>query len=383
MKPLQPRTAPRKLGRLYEMLQNLALPVVLLTTRLISNVFVAATPPPVPSGGLGTNSSDIPVYEPMSDFDFASLTLALNQELIELDLFNHGLAQFSVQDFENAGIGPDEQFLIRWMGEQEIGHAQLITNILSPQNASTACNYTYPFTTVPEFIDFSMRITRLGESGTFGFLEHLNSRASASLLLEAISTESRQEMVFRQLEGLFPMPFWFTPAITQSMQWTYLAPYISSCPESNPHIEWQNFPALNVTNAPNVLAIFNGTQPSISNNQSTPITQPGNQLNLSWESPGKQVGPNLAYNTTTSAGQAKWAAWISQLNTTYTPLQNISGNTAVTTQPGGNIYGGDTAATINGTMFVLITDDNPFVTPFNLSILNQHVVAGPALYTAG
>ena len=55
-------------------------------------------------------------------------------------------------------------------------------------------------------IDFSMKITRAGESGTFGFLEHLNSRASAQLLLESISTESRQEMVFRQLEGLFPMP---------------------------------------------------------------------------------------------------------------------------------------------------------------------------------
>ena len=92
------------------------------------------------------------------------------------------------------------------MAEQEVGHAQLITNILSPGAAAQPCNYSYPFETVRDFVDFSMKITRLGESGTFGFLEHLDSRASAMLLLEAISTESRQEMIFRQFEGLFPMP---------------------------------------------------------------------------------------------------------------------------------------------------------------------------------
>ncbi|EKM54235.1 uncharacterized protein PHACADRAFT_162619 [Phanerochaete carnosa HHB-10118-sp] len=276
---------------------------------------------------------------------------------IELDLFNRGLAQFSPQDFESADIGSDEQFLIKWMGDQEIGHTQLLTNFLSPQNASTTCNYSHPFTTVQEFIDFSTRITRLGESGTFGVLEHLDSRASASLLLEAISTEI-----------LTYFQFWFTPAIPQSMQRTYLVPYITSCPESNPRIEWQNLPALNVTNA------LNGTQRAISNNQSTSIWEPAQFV---------QVGPDLTYNTTTSAGAAKWAAWISQFNITYTPLDNVTNSSATTTQLGGNIYGNDTANAVNGTIFVLITDNNPFVTPFNLSLLDEHVVAGPALYTAG
>lgn len=319
----------------------------------------------------------------MSDFDFASLTLTLYQEYIELDLFNHGLAMFSAQDFEDAGISAEDQYLIQFMGEQETGHAQLVTNILSPQNASTMCNYSYPFQTVRDFVDFSLKITRVGESGTFGFLEHLDSRASAALLLESISTESRQEMVFRQLEGLFPMPFWFTPAITQSMQWSWIAPYITSCPESNQRIQWQNFPALNVTNSPNASVLTNETMPAITHNRSTPLSQPGYQLNLTWDNPGKQVGPNNSYTTSTSAGAAKYAAWISQLNTTYTALDNLNGNSATTEQPGGNVFGNNTAPTFNGTIFVLIVDDNPYVTPFNLSLLNEHVVAGPALYVAG
>lgn len=70
-------------------------------------------------------------------------------------------------------------------------------------------------------------------------------------------------MIFRQFEGLFPMPVsnpfstdvhiltsvqeWFIPGITQSMAWTLLAPYITSCPENNTHLAWQSFPSLNIT----------------------------------------------------------------------------------------------------------------------------------------
>ena len=101
-----------------------------------------------------------------------------------------------------------------------------------------------------------------------------------------------------------------------------------------------------------------------------PISQPGS---LTWESSGKQVGPNLAYNTTTSAGAAKVRTtsyllvhaqvfltfYIHSglhgfpLNTVYTPkLENITAtnNSATTTQPGGGIYSNSTAATINGTI---------------------------------
>jgi len=316
----------------------------------------------------------------MSSFDYESLNLGLYQEYIELDLFHHGLAMFSPEEFEAEGVTAEDQFLINHMANQELGHATLITNILGPENAAKECNYTYPFSSVKGFLDFSMLITRAGESGVFGFLEHLNSRAAAQLLLESISTESRQEMAFRQLQGLFSMPVWFTPAITQSMQWTLIAPYITSCPSSNPRVGWQNFPALNITNALNAANL--PLNASISNNV-TALSSPGQTLNLTWESPGKQVGPNLAYTTTTTAGAPKYVAWISQLNTTYTPLENISGNSGTTVQPGGQIYGNGTTPTVNGTVFVVVTDSNPYVTPFNLTLLNAHVVAGPAIYESG
>jgi hypothetical protein len=65
----------------------------------------------------------------------------------------------------------------------------------------TCLQYQYPFETVREWIDFSQKLTRWGESGVYGFLEHLDCRACAEILLQSITTEARQQMVFRQFEG--------------------------------------------------------------------------------------------------------------------------------------------------------------------------------------
>lgn len=84
---------------------------------------------PAPAGGIGFNTT--PTYKPMSDFDFQSLNLGLHQELIELDLFHYGLAQFSSQDFEAAGLTPSDQYLIQFMADQEVGHATIFENFLA------------------------------------------------------------------------------------------------------------------------------------------------------------------------------------------------------------------------------------------------------------
>ncbi|KAF5327142.1 hypothetical protein D9619_004091 [Psilocybe cf. subviscida] len=418
---------------------------------------VTAAPPPkplpfTPSGGLETNSTP-PVFKPLSDFDFQSINLALNQEWIELDLFHHGLAQFSVEEFEAAGLNAADRFLIQHMADQEVGHATALSNILGAR-AAKPCTYRYPFQTVHEFVDFCQTLTRFGEAGVYGFLEHLNSRASAQILLQSISVEARQQMIFRQFEGLFPMPEWHTTGITQSMAWTLLAPHLVTCPAENPRIEWQNFPALNITNNPNGTIIqdtafyLNGTTSNSGNdttsmgsdtvptggqpmggntggsadgssaasgndttpatgNSTTPVTgtnatsvigsfrkpaitqnatalsAPGREIFLTWELPGKKVGYNNSYTTNTTAGPAKFVAWISQLNVTYTPLLNISGQTGRTIQPGGFIFGNGTAPIVNSTMFLVVTDANVTVTPANLTMINPHIVAGPAIYQSG
>ena len=369
--------------------------------------------PYTPAGGLGTNGS-LPRYMVESDFDFQSISLALYQEWIELDLFNNGLAIFSAQDFMDAGLTAEDRAFIAFMAQQEIGHASLLSNMIGPA-APPQCTYNYPFTNVREFIDFNQKLTRFGESGVLGFQEHLDSREVGTLLGQSIHTEARQQMAFRQMLGLHPMPVWFETGIPQSWAWTYLAPYISSCPENTTRLAWQNFPVLHIVNQPNPnryspndtlpnevvgdrasdpsVARLNAEDscvnvtepgyscaPGISRNRSEPLSFPGKQVNFTWDQPGQSVGPNNSYVTSTSAGEPQFVAWVSQLNLTYTPLTVTGNNSGFTYQPAGYTY--DTDPAVNGTMFVALTDSDIYLTPFNLSLINPHVAA-LGLYQAG
>lgn len=198
------------------------------------------------------------------------------------------------------------------------------------------------------------------------------------------------------------MPVWFETGIPQSWGWTYLAPYISSCPEGTTRLAWQNFPALHVVNQANVNRISPndtanyervgnrtsdpaitdipqdesclstnvtgyGCAPAISHNRSEPLSFPGKKVNFLWDSPGSPVGPNNSYITSTSAGAPKWVAWVAQLNLTYTPLTITGPNSGFTYQPASETYETDPA--LNGTAFIALTDIDIYLTPFNLSMI--------------
>ena len=124
------------------------------------------------------------------------------------------------------GMNDDDVYLLQYMADQEVGHATAIANMLGrtcldthvasvcntcslfriANNASRSCEYAFPNQTVKEYLQFSELVTRFGEAGAYGFLEHLNSRDAAQILLQSITIGARQEMIFRQFQGIFPMP---------------------------------------------------------------------------------------------------------------------------------------------------------------------------------
>ena len=210
---------------------------------------------------------------------------------------------------------------------------------------------------------------------------------------------------------------WFEAGIPQSWAWTYLAPYISSCPENQTRLVWQNFPALHVANQanpnrfsandttpfervgnrtsdpaistiPQNASCVNlnvtgyGCGPAISRNRSEPLSFAGKLVNLTWDEPGSYVGPNNSYVTTVSpaCGTPAHVLWVGQLNATYTPLTVTGPNTGYTYQPAGEVYQGDPV--VNGTMFIGLTDQDIYVTGFNLSNINPHIIA-LGIYQAG
>ncbi|EEH07482.1 conserved hypothetical protein [Histoplasma capsulatum G186AR] len=402
--------------------------------------------PYVPAGGLGTNGT-MPVYNARSDYDFQSLALVLYFKWIEVDLFNYGLSRFSEADFQMANLTSEDRYLVRFMGRQAIGGATMLSNILgraAPKQCNY--NYPN-FTDVREWLDFSQKLTRTNEAGVYGMLPHLNSRAAASMLLRSVAVAARQHVIFRQFLGLFPMPEWFEVGIPQSWAWSLLSPYIASCPGNQTRLAWQNFPALRVVSQPNPFrtdgsaadnetlgawlnsandtaipppqrcnattngnATANGTTtvnatgvecgPAITRNRSIPLSNPGRPVLLHWDAPDAPLGPNGSYVASSRAGPPAFVVWVTQLNVTYSPLtdvvggglgggnassagnvSNVSGGSGRTIQPDLSTYEGDPG--INGTIFIAVTDTDLFLTPFNLSLINPHVVAGPAVYQAG
>lgn len=183
----------------------------------------------------------------------------------------------------------------------------------------------------------------------YGFLEHLDSRAAANLLLESIVTEARQQMIFRQFEGLFPMPVCIpivTVIVTTTVgrdsltskcllgvlhsghhaehgvdtartvhhfvpreQHTARVAELPSTEHRRTYAHSLTILALRlvtlVQSNPNASALNDNNTPAITHNRSVPLSQPGHTLNLTWEDPGKQVGPDGGYNTSTSAGEGK------------------------------------------------------------------------------
>ena len=172
------------------------------------------------------------------------------------------------------------------------------------------------------------------------------------------------------------MPVYFETGISQSMSWSLLSRYIVSCPAQNPRIEWPIFPWLSVTNDANLLV--DGYEAAITHNR-TSLTEPGRQVFFNWDNPGKTVSYNSSYNTSvgtlTNGSAPQYVAWISQLNTTYTPLNVTGNNTGYTFQPGGVVFNSTDDGIVNGTMFVALTSEDLYVTPYNLSLLNDYILA--------
>lgn len=205
------------------------------------------------------------------------------------------------------------------------------------------------------------------------------------------------------------MPVWFEVAIPQSWAWKLLAPYISSCPMNQTRVTWQNFPQLYILNQlepfhVNGSSVFNDTTcqydntvntsgvapsqscinktagqnctPAITQTRTSPLSYPGCQAFLKWDSPGQLLGPNNSFVTNTTANRPWFALGANQLNATYSPLQNVTKNTAYTFPT----FAGD--PTINGTLFLALMDEQLYITPYNLSMVNRHVYA-LGLYQAG
>lgn len=192
-------------------------------------------------------------------------------------------------------------------------------------------------------------------------------------------------MIFRQMAGSFPMPVWFEAGISQSMAWTLLVPYLEECPEENPPVTWNIYPTMNVLNNPNLTA--EGIPSAVSTNRTAFVTPDSTKLEIQYEAPGKGGFYNGSYQTVlgTNVTQTEnlTCVFSAQLNATNVPFERTGENTGYCQMPAANIFDDPTQSVLNGTNFLMLTSEPIYVTPYNFSLLDDVMVAGPAVVVYG
>ena len=200
------------------------------------------------------------------------------------------------------------------------------------------------------------------------------------------AADFNKQYTFRQWEGINSINVWFEAGIPQTYAWTLLSPYIVSCPSHNEPLQWTIFPKLTIDNNPEAISAGLAAGGAAISHNISALTATGDELQFTYDQPGKTQGP---YNQKTMAGphthgdKPRYAAFISQLNLTYSPLYDVTSTSAKVKVPGGNVLPVGGKGIINGTMFVSLTSQDPYLTPANLSLINSYTVAGPALFQAG
>jgi hypothetical protein len=222
--------------------------------------------------------------------DFDLLNLGLNFELLELELFTQALNNYTIDEWKNALNNTyfDEQYveeyinILKFMRDQEIPHSSIIQKLLNNKGAKP-CKYNFPVNNPKEFLEISQIATSVGEGSYLGFIPLLDNRTYIEISSSIVTTESRQNTIFR--EGLHLHPFGnqnFDTPLTASQAYTLGSQFIVSCPENNPKIPFTKFPYLDVKlnrNNSTVYINYNDTSNLKNNIYVTFI----NQLNVYYE----------------------------------------------------------------------------------------------------
>ncbi|TPX42101.1 hypothetical protein SeLEV6574_g05757 [Synchytrium endobioticum] len=175
--------------------------------------------------------------------DFAFWVLGMNLELLELELFNRGIEQFSAKDWEKIGYPPYFSYLLKFMRDQEVSHASEINRILKGRGPRP-CVYQFPYHDAQSYADLSQAVTAVGEAAYLGFTWQLDNRTSILTSTQIFTTEARQNAVWKAGVKENPLNAHFDTPLTASQAWTLAAPYIVACPKTNPPVPFKRFPTL-------------------------------------------------------------------------------------------------------------------------------------------
>ncbi|KAJ7504146.1 ferritin-like domain-containing protein [Mycena galericulata] len=258
--------------------------------------------------------------------DTTVLNFALTLEHLENAFYSGALAKFSEKDFLKAGLPSWARGRFAQVAAHEAAHVAFLSNALGA-NATQPCNYTFPYTDPKSFAGLSQAIEGVGVSAYIGAAQFITNKDYLTAAASVLSTEARHASwvasaieLYAGWNGAFDVP------LDPNQVFSIVAPFITSCPSTNPILPFTPFPTLKT---------------------STKRYSPGKKIDLVY-TPAAAV----------AAGTPLYAAFYNGLSVEYAP---ITGNkTVIPKDLRGQVY--TVVTTSNGT----VSDGNTIAGPLIL-----------------
>jgi len=255
------------------------------------------------------------------------LNYALTLEHLEANFYAGALSKYDNASFAAVNV---DRSRFEQIAAHETQHVAFLTGALG-KDATGACNYSFPYTDVASFIGLAAVLENVGVSAYLGAAPLITNPAYLTAAASILTTESRHQAYVSYVSGGAPWSGAYDTPLSLDDIYSLAAPFITSCPTSNPTLPVKAFPALNVTSTNNTA---------------------GSQLQFAYAS------------TANNSSAPAYIAFFSGLTTQSVPINN--GSNSVTIPSG-----------LNGTVYAVVT------TSANGTVTDANTLAGPAILSLG
>jgi hypothetical protein len=203
---------------------------IIATVTLLANILTASA---VPTVIKRTTTID----------DKAIMNFALTLEHLENAFYTEGLSKYDDKAFTDAGLPAGTYGRMVQLAQHEKDHVEFLTAALGDE-ATKPCTYDFPYKDPVSFMALSAIFEGVGAGAYTGAAHYLKNEGVITAAASILATEARQAAwVSSTLKGSPWSESYETP-LTLSEAFNLGAPFIKSCPSTNPVLPVKKFKSL-------------------------------------------------------------------------------------------------------------------------------------------
>ena len=166
------------------------------------------------------------------------LNYALTLEHLEDTFYQQALGKYDEAAFAKAGFDSTFYANLKEVSSDEMTHVSFLTAALTKAGATpvAACTYDFGYTDPLSFVKTASILEGVGVSAYLGAAADIMSAAYLTAAGSILTVESRHSAYIRASLQESPFPSPFDVPLTLDEVYTLAAPFIVSCPSSNPKL---------------------------------------------------------------------------------------------------------------------------------------------------